>query len=82
MNMIKSTPPTHWICEEKRVSPLTKDDCIPAITATYQYVSFANIWTTAHFPRAAVIEIGKYVKEEWNDNWREKDGQYAGERSD
>lgn len=55
----KFTPP-HWICEERRLTPLTKDGCIPAITATYEYMSFANIMTVAHFPRAAVIEIGYY----------------------
>ena len=34
--------------------------CVPAITATYAYVSFANIITTAHYPRPAVIEFGHY----------------------
>ncbi len=49
-----------WICEEKLLTPKTKDGCCPAITATYEYVSFANIMTTAHYPRMAVIEIGHY----------------------
>ena len=58
----RNTPPNNlkWICEEQRITPQTRDGNAPAITATYEYVSFANIMTVAHFPRAAVIEMGHY----------------------
>lgn len=62
----KFTPPhtkRKWICEERKLTPQTKDGCCPAITATYAFVSYANIMTTAHFPRAAVVEIGRYTDE-------------------
>ena len=52
--------PRKWICEENIPIPQTKDKCAPAITATYEYASFANMVTTAHFPRMGVIEIGHY----------------------
>lgn len=52
--------PRNWICEENIPIPQTKDKCAPAITATYEYASFANMVTTAHFPRMGVIEIGHY----------------------
>ncbi len=48
------------MCEENIPIPQTKDKCAPAITATYEYASFANMVTTAHFPRMGVIEIGHY----------------------
>ena len=60
MSINKFTPPRKWICEEKLPTPKTKDGCCPAITATYEYASFANMVTVAHFPRMGVIEIGHY----------------------
>ncbi len=58
--MNKNIIPPLWICEEKIPIPQTKDGCAPAITATYEYASFANMVTTAHFPRMGVLEIGHY----------------------
>ncbi len=49
-----------WVCERKEPTPQTKDGCSPAITATYELVSLANMFSTAHFPRMGVIEIGHY----------------------
>lgn len=60
MKMNNSTPPTKWICEEQIPTPQTKDGCAPAITATYEYASFANMFYTWHYPRMGVIEIGHY----------------------
>lgn len=40
--------------------PLTADGCAPALTATYEYASFANMISTAHYPRMGVIEAGEY----------------------
>lgn len=53
-------PPPVWICEEQIPIPVTKDGCAPAITATYEYASFANMISTKHYPRMGIIEIGEY----------------------
>lgn len=60
MSNVNLTPPPQWICERQIPTPQTKDGCAPAITATYEYASFANMVSTAHFPRCGVIEIGVY----------------------
>ena len=49
-----------WICEQQIPTPLTGGGCAPAITATYEYASFANMFDTGHYPRMGVIEIGHY----------------------
>jgi len=64
MSINKITPPRNWICEEQKPIPQTKDECSPAITATYEYASFANMVTTAHFPRMGVMEIGHYEQQD------------------
>ena len=53
-------PISDWVCEHQIPTPQTKDNCAPAITATYEYASFANMMDTAHYPRMGVIEIGHY----------------------
>ena len=55
----KFTPP-QWICKKQIPTPQTKDGCAPALTATYEYASFANMFDTGHYPRCGVIEIGDY----------------------
>lgn len=54
------TTPPHWIYEERIPIPQTKDGCAPAITATYEYASFANMISTAHYPRIGILEAGYY----------------------
>lgn len=49
-----------WKCIKQIPTPQTKDGCAPALTATYEYVSFANMFDTGHYPRMGVIEIGDY----------------------
>ena len=65
MSINKFTPP-NWICEEQYTIPVTKDGCAPAITATYEYASFANMISTAHYPRMGVLESGYYEENEVN----------------
>lgn len=60
----KFTPPATWKCEYIIPTPQTKDGCAPALTATYEYASFANMFDTGHFPRMGVIEIGYYEEKE------------------
>ena len=55
----KNHPP-QWQCCKQIPIPLTTDGCAPAITATYEYASFANMISTAHYPRMGVIEVGDY----------------------
>ena len=53
-----------WICEKQVPTPQTKDGCAPALTATYDYASIANMFDTSHYPRMGVIEIGRYEDED------------------
>lgn len=66
-----------WIVEEIIVTPLTKDNCIPALTTRYSNCHIANMLSTAHYPMGGVIEIGHY--EERKDGWR-KDVEAIAER--
>lgn len=59
MSKVRFAPPV-WICEEQIPIPVTKDGGAPAITATYEYASFANMISTKHYPRMGIIEIGEY----------------------
>lgn len=52
-----------WRYEKRIPTPQTRDGCAPAITATYDYASVANMLDTRHFPRMGVIEIGDYEDE-------------------
>lgn len=56
---VGNTPPG-WRAQRQIPTPQTKDGCAPAITATYEMASFANMFDTGHFPRMGVIEIGEY----------------------
>lgn len=49
-----------WIPTIRIPTPKTKDGVAPAITATYDFASFANMVSTAHYPRMGIIEIGYY----------------------
>lgn len=53
-----------WKCKKQIPTPQTTDRCAPAITATYNNATIANMMDTGHFPRMGVIEIGDYENEE------------------
>ena len=63
MNNKQFAPPREWRCRKKIPTPQTKDGFAPALTATYEYASFANMFDTGHYPRMGVIEIGEYEEE-------------------